>query len=221
MLRRQKIEAALKLGLEGYELILSRIETGVSEGKLADYFEQFVISNGAGLSFPVIVAFGRNTATVHHPTGETILKKNDLVMIDFGVKLNGYCSDMTRTFVFGAATKKQQAMLDAVLQAQKLAVDFIQKKLDKGEKISAKEVDGVAREYLITQGYPSIPHALGHGIGSEVHEDPKISPKSEDFLESGMVFSIEPGIYLPGFGGVRIEDLYTIKDNICYNLLDG
>lgn len=219
-LKRQKITSAHKLGFMGFELMLSKIEADISEQELAEHFKTFVAYRGAGFSFPVIVAFGKNTSEVHHPTGDAVLKLGDFVMMDFGVKLKGYCSDMTRTFVFGKATKKQQKMLDAVKAAQQLAVDFIQTKLQKNDKISAREVDAIARDYLISQGYPSIPHSLGHGIGREVHEDPKISPKSEDFLEPGMVFSIEPGIYLPGFGGVRIEDLYTIKGDICYNLLD-
>lgn len=220
-LKRQKIISAHKLGLLGFELMLSKIKVGISEQELADVFKAFIASCGAGFSFPVIVAFGKSTSEVHHPTGEVILKRGDLVMIDFGVELKGYCSDMTRTFVFGKPTKKQQKMLDAVKSAQQLAVDFIQTKLNSKEQILAREVDKVARDYLISLGYPSIPHALGHGIGHKVHEDPKIAPKSEDVLASGMVFSIEPGIYLSGFGGVRIEDLYTIKDGICYNILDA
>lgn len=219
-LKRQKITAAQKLGLLGFELMLSKIEIGISERELAKYFEDFITSHGAGFSFPVIVAFGKNTSEVHHPTGNAVLETGDFVMMDFGVKLKGYCSDMTRTFVFGKPTRKQQKMLDAVKTAQRLAVDFIQEKLQRHEKISARKVDAIARDYLISQGYPSIPHSLGHGIGRQVHEDPKISPKSEDFLEPGMVFSIEPGIYLSGFGGVRAEDLYTIEGDICYNLLD-
>lgn len=142
-------------------------------------------------------------------------------MLDFGAKINGYCSDMTRTVFFGKPDGRQKKMYDTVLQAQEEAVDFIAKQqallinfaVKNGKQIKAKDVDKVARAYIISKGFPTISHSLGHGVGLKVHEHPSLSPKSKDFLTEGMVFSIEPGIYIPNFGGVRIEDLFVLEKN--------
>lgn len=198
----------------------SELTPGITELELATRLELFIKQNGADISFKTIVAFGKNSATPHHHTDDTTLKVNDIVLIDFGVKMDDYCSDMTRTFFVGKPTNEQQKVYDVVLQSQKKAVEYINEKLKNTEKVKAKEVDHISREYIISQGFPSIPHSLGHGIGLEVHEAPSLSPFSEDVLEEGMIFSIEPGIYLPageqasqGFG-VRIEDLYVIQNEM-------
>ena len=126
---------------------------------------------------------------------------------------------MTRTVFFGKPSNKQKEIYETVLEAQKRAVSFANSKIKSGEAVKASEIDKIAREEIISKGFPTIPHSLGHGIGLEVHERPSLSPKSKDQLKLGMVFSIEPGIYIPDFGsprsrfgeagGVRIEDLYV------------
>lgn len=147
----------------------------------------------------------------HHQTGNTKLNYGDIVLLDLGAKIENYCSDMTRTLFFGKPSRKQKEIYKTVLIAQQRAVDVINATIKNGKQVKAAAVGEVARKYIISKGYPSIPHSLGHGIGLEVHEHPSLSPKSRDILKEGMVFSIEPGIYIEGFGGIRIEDLFVLE----------
>ena len=188
---------------------------------MAFELEFFIRKTGAKISFEPIVAFGKNTAIPHHHTGDSKLEKDQFVLLDFGVKYQDYCSDMTRTVFFGSPTKEHQKIYQIVLDAQKAAVDFIKKNLKQNQEIKAQDVDKIAREYIISKGYPIIPHSLGHGIGLQVHERPFLSPKSQDILKPGMIFSIEPGIYIPEFGGVRIEDLYLLDYNALHKLTNS
>jgi Xaa-Pro aminopeptidase len=223
----QKIKKACAIGDETFTFILPLLTVGVTEKEIAFEMEYFIRKNGADLSFPSIVAFGANSSVPHHHTGNTKLKHDDFVLLDFGVKFENYCSDMTRTVVFGKATEKQKKMYKTVLTAQQKAIENIEHFYSSSKvrstsssrlanarsnnKLLVSSVDKVARDYIVSQGYPTIPHSLGHGIGLEVHEAPSLSPGSKEILEEGMVFSIEPGIYIPDFGGVRIEDLFTIQ----------
>lgn len=204
----EKIKKACQLGDQAYKYALTKIKEGISEKELSFEIEFFIKKQKAELSFTTIVAFGQNSSVPHHQTGNTKLQSGDIVLLDLGTKLDGYCSDMTRTVFFGQPNKTQEKIYKTVLEAQQKAIDL----LNKGERKAAK-IDKIAREHIISQGYPSIPHSLGHGTGIEVHEPPVLSPKSKDILKEGMVFSIEPGIYLPGFGGVRIEDLFVLENN--------
>lgn len=211
------IKKACSIGDTAFKHILKRVKHGITEKQLAFELEMFIKKQGADLSFPSIVAFGANSSVPHHQTGDTKLKANSFVLLDFGVKFKNYCSDMTRTVVFGKANDKQKKMYQTVLAAQQRATEYLNQELriknyGKGG-IKAFHVDKVARDYILNQDFPSIPHSLGHGIGIEVHEAPLLSLKSKQILENGMVFSIEPGIYLPNFGGVRIEDLFGIQSN--------
>lgn len=196
-----KIENACKIGDLAFEYVLKKLKDGVTEKEIAGELENFVRSKNCVISFPALVAFGKNSAIPHHQTGEAILKQGDFVLLDFGVKFENYCSDMTRTVFFGPPSVKQKKMYEAVLKAQQKAV----KAIEKGERRAAK--------IFKTAGLPAMPHSLGHGIGLEVHEHPSLSPKSKEILKEGMVFSMEPGIYIPGFGGVRIEDLFVLEKN--------
>ncbi|MBI3485363.1 aminopeptidase P family protein [Candidatus Daviesbacteria bacterium] len=210
-----KIKKACQIANLAFKFILKQIKFGISEKDLSYKLELFIKDQKVQFSFPAIVAFGKNSSIPHHQTGNEILnsKNGQFVLLDFGVKFENYCSDMTRTIFFGKASKKQTKIYQTVFNAQQKAIEFISEKLKKNLPILAKDVDKVAREYILSQGFPNIPHSLGHGVGLEVHESPRLSPKSKDILKSGMVFSIEPGIYLKGFGGVRIEDLFTIENN--------
>ena len=198
-----QIKNACKLGDLIFKYILTKIKTGVTEREIAKKIEIFILSNNASISFTPIVAFGINSSSPHHIPSNKKLKNNEIVLLDFGVKINNYCSDMTRTVFKGKATLEQKYIYKTVLKAQEEAIEFIAKT----KKIDAKKVDKIARDYILSKGFPSIPHSLGHGIGLEVHEAPGLSPKSGYKIKKGMVFSIEPGIYIPGFGGIRIEDL--------------
>lgn len=216
----EKIKKACEIGDMAFKYILTKIthpsfggKTGVTEKEIAQDLEKFIKEKKAEFSFPAIVAFGENSSVPHHQTGSTKLENNQIVLIDMGVKFEGYCSDMTRTIFFGKPTTKQREIYDVVLKAQQKAVEFLNNKLKLNKKVTGAEVDKIARDYIVSKGYPEIPHSLGHGIGLEVHEHPYISAKSKEELKQGMVFSIEPGIYIPNFGGVRIEDLFVIEKN--------
>lgn len=209
-----KIKKACRLGDLAFEFILKKIKTGVTEKQIAGELEDFIRDKGALISFPPIVAFGKNSAIPHHQTGETVLsgETGQFILLDFGVKYVNYCSDMTRTVFFGKPLEKQNRIYQIVLESQQKAIDYINKAIKSGAKVMAAKVDKLARDYITSKGYSTIPHSVGHGIGLEVHEHPSLSPKSKEILERGMVFSIEPGIYLPQFGGVRIEDLFVLKE---------
>lgn len=241
------IERACKIGDEAFSFLLKKIQEGVTEQQVAFELEIFIKKRGADVSFPPIVAFGENSSIPHHKTSNQRLassgppagKAGQFVLLDFGVKVDNYCSDMTRTVFFGRASNKQKKMYQTVLAAQKKAIEHlghltsdggravktprgwppqsnaagtfdVPNGLPRGGGIKAKTLDHVARSYIVKQGFPTIPHSLGHGIGLEVHELPWLSPRSKDVLKPGMVFSIEPGIYIPGFGGIRIEDLVVL-----------
>mgnify|MGYP003393262432 CR=1 FL=1 len=209
-----KLKKACMIGDKAFKYILGKIKAGITEKEIAFQIENFVKKQKTELAFPSIVAFGKNASVPHHQTGETKLdkKSGQFVLLDFGVKFDGYCSDMSRTIFFGNPTDKQKEIYAAVKDAQTKASEFLAKRIKSQKRILAEEVDRVAREYIISKNYPSIPHSLGHGIGLDVHERPYLSLKSKEELREGMVFSIEPGIYIPNFGGVRIEDIYAIED---------
>lgn len=189
-----------------FENVLKKIKLNISELEIAKEIEIFIKKQNADFSFKPIVAFDKNSSIPHHHSDQTKLKKNQIILLDFGVKYNGYCSDMTRTVFYGKASSDLKKMYDTVLKAQEIAINKIK------PKIKASEIDIAARNYIKSNNYPDIIHSLGHGIGLVVHESPHLSPKSNDILNNGMVFSVEPGIYIPNFGGIRIEDLVFINN---------
>ena len=203
------IREACLLTDQAFLKILSKIKQGITEKELAFELEYFIKRSGAETSFDTIVAFGKNSSVPHHKTGVTKLKNQNIILLDFGVKLNNYCSDFTRTVYFGKAPSKFKKMHQTTLQAQKKAADFI----NSTKNPKAADADNIARSYIKSKGFPFIPHSLGHGVGLKIHEHPSLSPKSKDVLKEGMVFTIEPGIYQPGYGGVRIEDTFVLEDH--------
>lgn len=211
-----KIKKACQIGDLAFKYILKKIKIGITEKEVAGELEKLIKEKGAEFSFSPIVAFGKNSSVPHHQTGDKRLTINDkLILLDFGAKVDRYCSDMTRTIFFGKPDDKQRKMYEVVLEAQQKAVDFVNFSVKTGKIVKASDVDKVAREYIKSKGFPDIPHSLGHGIGLEVHEHPSLSPKSHDILKMEMAFSIEPGIYIAGYGGLRIEDLFILeKDNL-------
>lgn len=190
--------------------LLTEIKEGMTETEVAALLEYKMRKLGAeGLSFPTIVAFGPHAAVPHHETGMAKLQFGDEILIDFGCKVNGYCSDITRTFLFGDDGKHEEfkKAYESVLKAHNLA----QEKIKAG--MTGKEADAIARDSLMADGYGELfTHSLGHGIGLNVHEKPGVSPRAEGVLENGMVFSDEPGVYEAGKYGIRIEDTVTLKD---------
>ncbi len=204
-----KIEKACKIGDSVFETVLKKIRQRVSEKEIAFEIETEIAKLKGEISFPPIVAFGKNSAIPHHQNTNEMLQKNSLVLLDFGVKFENYCSDMTRTIIFGKATDKQKNIYETVFTSQKKAITAL---TQQGKTIVAETIDNAARDYILSKNYPSIPHSLGHGIGVEVHELPFVSLNSKHVLKNKMVFSLEPGIYIPGFGGVRIEDLVVLEN---------
>jgi len=199
----ENIKKACKLGDLTFKNILTEIKAGITEKDIAQAIEIFILKHGAQISFKPIVAFGTNSSSPHHVSSNKKLKKNEIVLLDFGVKINSYCSDMTRAIFFGKASLQQKKIYQTVLEAQTKAIQSL-------KSSTGSETDGIARNYIQNAGFPAIPHSLGHGIGLEVHEKPSLSPNSKNILTNNMVFSVEPGIYIPGFGGVRIEDLVLV-----------
>jgi len=195
------IEHASRITEACFHYLLGELYDGMEEAE-ADYLiRRFFLDRGAEPAFPPIVAFGRHSALPHYETGRGCLKRGDTILIDFGAKKNGYCADVTRTLFWGRASQTQKKIYTTVRDAQQRALDTVT------EGIDAAAVDRAARSYMEQHGYGRyFGHGLGHGIGLNVHEWPVLSPKGTAALTSGMVFTVEPGIYLPRSGGVRIED---------------
>lgn len=192
-----------------------RLKVGVSEAQLARFIvAEFKRHGSKALAFEPIVAFGKGSADIHHWATGARLKQNQIVMLDFGCVVQGYCSDMTRTFFFGNSTAKFERVYSAVLTAQEGALRL----LARGEKKAAK-VDARARKFLQRKfGKRSFTHGLGHGLGTAIHEWPNFKPQSQDVLPVGAVMTVEPGVYLKGWGGVRIEDIVHVQARGIRNL---
>lgn len=213
-MRRQKKEAELKLlrasnrlAYQTYAYIKPRIKAGMTEVQVAADIEQFMRKNGAtSPSFPTIVAFGENAANPHHTSSLRKLKKEECVLIDFGCVYQGYCSDMTRSWWYGKkAPGEYQNIWKIVDSARKAGIQFAK------PGVTGRQVDHVSRMIIEDAGYGEFfTHATGHGVGIEIHEAPYNSQQCQDKLVEGNVVTVEPGIYLPGKYGVRLEDTIAI-----------
>lgn len=186
------------------------IQKGISEKALAFKLEQALMESGNyGLSFPSIVAFSENSAIPHHQGGDRKLKPGDNILVDCGVILQGYCSDITRNFSFGSPSSEYLRQYEELLKAQEASLGMI-----KGGKLIC-EIDQICREQLGKEE-PFFTHSLGHGVGINVHEEPRVSGKDlEALLENNMIITIEPGVYYEGKFGIRIEDLVWVQKDGC------
>lgn len=194
------------IGDVAFEEILKHIRPGMTELEIAAKLEYIMKQNGAEkLSFESIIASGVNSSKPHAEPGDKVIENGDFVTMDFGCVYHGYCSDMTRTVVVGKANEKQKEIYATVLKAQTAVLDMLKPGLP------GKAYDKVARDIIYNAGYEGcFGHGLGHSVGLEIHENPRFSMIEEDIVEAGMIMTVEPGIYIPDFGGVRIEDMVLI-----------
>jgi Xaa-Pro aminopeptidase len=207
------ISEASKLAEQAWRWAIERGFVGRSERDVALATEAKIRELGGEPSFPAIVAAGPNGALPHAEPGERVIEAGELVVFDMGAKLDGYCSDGTRTFATGEVGEKGREVYETVLRAQLAALEAI------AAGKSGEEIDGVAREVIAAAGYgEAFGHALGHGVGLEVHEGPRLAQKSDEVLAPGEVVTVEPGIYLAGELGVRIEDFVIVREEGCENL---
>jgi len=201
------ITKAVQLTDAAFNQILATIKPGMTEKEIAWETESFFRQNGAeSTAFDIIVATGPNSAMPHARPGERRLQAGEPILIDMGAKIDGYCSDFSRTICIGQAEKKLREIYSIVMEAQQAAIDGIK------SGMNGAEADKIARNIIEVAGYgENYGHGLGHGIGLAIHESPSLSRLSTDMLSDEMVFTIEPGIYIQGYGGVRIEDTVRLK----------
>ncbi len=204
----KSIKKACEIAQKAYYYAIQKVKLGITENELKNILEQKMLSLGAtGTSFDTIVAFGKNSAVPHHQTSDAVLENNQPVLIDMGCKVNGYCSDITRTAFFGTPDKEFIRCYDAVLKANEQSIEMIT------AGTLTCSADAVARNVLKEAGLDGyFTHSLGHGLGLEIHEYPFISSRTKDKLKNKMAFTIEPGVYFDGKFGIRIEDTVILKN---------
>ncbi len=205
----KKLRKASQLADNALSNIMGSIKAGITELKLKELLEQEMKVLGLSApSFDTIIGSGSNSALPHYSAGNKIINEGDAVVIDFGGIFEGYCSDMTRTIIISRASTEYKEVYNIVKEAQQKAIEAVK------PGVKACEIDAAARNYITERGYGKyFIHRTGHGIGLEVHETPYIAEKSDLLLKPGMVFSIEPGVYLPEKFGVRIEDLVVVTES--------
>jgi Xaa-Pro aminopeptidase len=203
------IHTAIDISSKAFEHILGVAKEGVSEGEIAFEMEFFMKRNGAqSLAFDLIVASGKRSALPHGKASDKRIEKGDFILIDFGSMFRGYYCDQTRTLICGRPSREQEKVYRVVKEAHDKAIERIRPGLP------LQEVDGAAREHIQKCGYGEyFGHGTGHGIGLAVHEDPAVNKENKDLVQEGMVFTVEPGIYVPDWGGVRIEDMVRVTSN--------
>lgn len=210
----ESIRKAASIADKAFSHMVKFIRAGMSEMEIGLELEFTMKKLGAkDLSFPSIVASGVRSSLPHGRATDKIVKTGEFLTLDFGCVFEEYCSDMTRTVAIGEPNDKLKEIYNVVLEAQESVLKFIKP----GVKTNA--IDSIAREYISQKGYGSyFGHGLGHGVGREIHESPRLSPMSDTVLKEGMIVTDEPGIYIPEFGGVRIEDLVVVTKDGCETL---
>lgn len=204
-----KIKKACEILDKAFEDTITYIKEGVSETDIATELEyRMKKAGGEKPAFETIVASGYRSSIPHGVASNKKIKKGEFVTIDFGTTYQGYKSDITRTAFLGTPTKRDEKIYETVYDAQKLAFESVK------ENMRTKDLDKIARDFISNNGFGEyFPHSLGHGVGLGVHEKPTISKKDKHYFKKGMVFTIEPGIYIPGYQGVRIEDTIALQNS--------
>ena len=205
--------ALLQRAIDASDLAMERvcptIAEGMTEREVAWRMEMAMREAGAdGISFDTIVASGPNGAMAHHMPTDRAIRRGEPIVIDMGARVGGYCSDITRTVVVGEPDEMFYKVYDIVLSAQLTAINTVR------AGMTGEAADGLARDLIAEAGYgDNFGHSLGHGVGLAVHENPRVGPRSEEALELNTVFTVEPGIYLSGWGGIRIEDIVILRED--------
>lgn len=208
---KQWLKKAIEITDASIEKLMGTINTSMTEKDVSWEIEKNMRDLGAeGIAFDLIVASGPNGAMAHHFPSEKQIEQGVPIVIDIGAKFNGYHADLTRTFTIGSADKRFHEIFDIVLTAQETAIATIQ------SGITGDKADSIARAIIEDAGFgENFGHSLGHGVGLAVHEYPRLAKSAEETLKDGMIFTVEPGIYLSGWGGIRIEDVVELKDGHC------
>lgn len=203
------LKKALSISESVFKHIKSTIKPGLTERQLSWAMEKEMREAGAqSLSFSTIVASGPNSALPHAIPSNRKIKAGEPILFDWGARLDGYCSDISRTVIIGTPDETFKKVFTTVHDAQQMATDAVK------PGMSSKAVDKIARDHIEKSGFKGkFSHGLGHGTGLAVHEHPRLSPLKETILETGMVFTVEPGIYLPGWGGIRLENMVVVRDD--------
>jgi len=201
------IQRALRLAEEAFQRTVPILKPGITEKEAAWGLEKEMRQAGAeGVSFPIIVAFGENSALPHAVPGGRNLKPGEPILFDWGARLDGYCSDISRSFCIGKPNAFFKKVYQAVRDAQEKAVEAIR------PGATTKDIDHIARSLIDRRKFKGrFGHGLGHGVGLAIHEAPRLGPIKDDTLLPGMVFTVEPGIYIPNWGGIRLENMVVVK----------
>lgn len=210
----EKIKAAQQITDAAFTHMLSFLKPGLTEQECAAELEYFMRKSGAtGLAFETIAVSGKNSSLPHGVPGSTVLENGVFLTMDFGASFDGYCSDMTRTVVIGKATPEMRSLYESVREAQRIGIEMSK------PGVKCSDVDKAVRDYLATKGLARyFGHGLGHSLGLEIHESPRYSAKCDDITVPGHILTVEPGAYLPGKYGVRIEDMVLITETGCEDL---
>ncbi len=212
----RNIVKAQRIAEKALEMLLPEVKVGAVERELSLELDYTMLKLGAqALSFETIAVSGKNGSMPHGVPGSKRIESGDFITFDFGAVYNDYHSDMTRTFAVGDVSDKQRDVYETVLKAQKDAISEI----CAGKRCS--DIDRTARDIIVGKGFGEyFGHGLGHGVGIEIHEFPNLSPHSDTVLETGHIVTVEPGIYIPGEFGIRIEDMVYVTDEGCRNLTE-
>ena len=205
----QMLQLAIDAADKAMDQVTPVITPGMTEKEVAWRLETAMRDFGADtISFDTIVAAGPNGAMAHHQPTDYVIKQNDPIVIDMGAKVAGYCSDLSRSIAVGEPDETFNKIYDTVLGAQLTAINAVK------VGMTGEETDNLSRVVIAQAGYrDNFGHSLGHGVGLEIHENPRVGPRSPDVLELNTVFTVEPGIYLSGWGGVRIEDIVILRED--------
>jgi len=205
-----QVKNCLKLHFKAIDFMKKVVRPGLTERQVALKLEHFVKSNGAEFSFTPIIASGPNSCYPHARATDRVIRNNENVLLDFGIDINGYKSDLTRNFFLGRIAPRVGQVLDALTLAQREAISFIK------PGVNCSQVDAQARKVLRKFGLAKyFGHSLGHGVGLDIHEAPRLSSQSTSLLEEGMIVTVEPGVYIPDQFGIRVEDMVLVTKEGC------